>query len=73
MLLALFTTAWDLTGRQRFLLMLPLCLSIAIVYKTLRTPDLRRVPAGVLRLWGTILGGMWLVGFGAWLLFQIMM
>ena len=53
--------------------MLPLCLSIAVVYKTLRMSNLKRVPSGVLRLWGTILGGMWLVGIGAWFLFQVMM
>ena len=45
---ALFTTAIDLTGTQRFLLMLPLCLSIAVVYKTTRLEDVRAIPAAAL-------------------------
>ncbi len=68
----LFTAAIDLTGRQRFLLMLPLCLSIAVVYKTIRCDNLRAVPLAALTLWITIIGGMFLVGTGLWLLFRIM-
>ena len=49
----LFTTAIELNGRERLLLMLPLCLSIAIVYKTTRCDNLREVPAAALILWVT--------------------
>ena len=71
-LLGLFTSAMDLTGRQRLFLMLPLCLSIAVVYKTTRCATLREMPAAALILWITIVVGMLVVGVGLWLLFSVM-
>ena len=71
-LAGLFTTPIELTGIQRFLLMLPLCLSIAVVYKTTRCRHLRNVPVAALVLWITIVAGMYVVGFGLWLAFEIM-
>ncbi len=68
----LFTTAIELTGLQRFLLLLPLCLSIAIVYKTTRCRNLREVPVAALILWGTIVAGMYVVGLGLWAAFEIL-
>ena len=72
MLAALFTRAIELSGQQRLLLMLPLCLAIAIVYKAIRHEDLRKLPAAALSLWATIVVGMAAVGVGLWLLFVIM-
>jgi len=71
-LAALFTTAIELTGPQRFLLMLPLCLSIAVVYKTMRLEDVRAIPAASLILWATIVLAMCAVGVGLWAVFSIM-
>ncbi len=71
-LAGLFTTGIDLTGPQRFVLMLPLCLSIAVVYKTTRCRTLREVPVAVLVLWVTIVVGMFAVGFGLCAAFEIM-
>lgn len=71
-LAALFTTGIPLTGLQRLGLMLPLCLSIAVVYKTTRCEHLRQVPLTALALWVTIVIGMAAVGLGLWLLFVIM-
>lgn len=71
-LAGLFTTAVDLTGVQRLLLMLPLCLSIAIIYKTTRCENLREVPVAALGLWITIVLGMYAVGLGLWVAFEIM-
>ncbi len=71
-LAALFTTAIELTGTQRFLLMLPLCLSVAVVYKTTRMKDIRAIPAAVLVLWATIVLAMCAVGVGLWALFSIL-
>ncbi|MGD2110962.1 MAG: hypothetical protein PVI86_16420 [Phycisphaerae bacterium] len=70
-LASLFTTAIPLTGPWRLVFMLPLCLSIAVVYKTTRCDDLRRMPMAALVLWVTIVIGMFAVGLGLWLLFQI--
>ena len=73
MLAELFTTAIELASRQqRLLLILPLCLSIAIVYKATRCETLRELPVAALTLWGTIVVGMYAVGVGLWLLFSIM-
>jgi len=69
LMLALFTSSIDLTGAQRFLLMFPLCLSIAVVYKTTRCETLRELPGAVLLLWVTIVVGMFAVGLGFWVLF----
>ena len=69
----IFTSGVILTGWQRLLLMLPLCLSISIVYKTLRTENPRELPSAVLILWGTIVAGMCAVGFGVFLLVEILM
>lgn len=71
-LASLFTTAMELSGRQRFFLMLPLCLSIAIVYKAIRNDSMQRFPIGVLTLWVTIVMGLVAVGGGLWMLFRIM-
>ena len=71
-LVALFTTAIELTGPQRFLLMLPLCLSVAVVYKTMRMEDVRAIPAASLILWATIVLAMCAVGVGLWAVFSIL-
>ena len=72
-LAGLFTMALELGSRQqRLLLILPLCLSIAIVYKTTRCENLREVPVAALALWGTIVVGMYAVGVGLWVFFRIM-
>ena len=55
----------------RALLMLPLSLSIAVVYKTTRCNTLREIPGAVLALWLTIVIGMYAVGIAAWLVFML--
>ena len=64
--------AAGLSGVSHQLLMLPLCLSIAIVYKTTRCENLRDVPVAALVLWGSIVVGMYAVGVGLWVLYSIM-
>lgn len=71
-LLNIFITGLDVSGRFRFLLLLPLCLSIAIVYKTTRCQDVRKVPGASLVLFVSIVIGMYVVGVGLWALFSIM-
>ncbi len=69
---ALGLSAIELTGPQHFLLLLPLCLSIAVVYKTTRCAQLRDVPLAALALWGTIVVGMWAVGLTLWAIYSMM-
>jgi hypothetical protein len=71
LLAAIFTSAIPLAGPWRLVLMLPLCLSIAVVYKTTRCEDLSDVPKATLALWVTIVLGMFAVGVGLWLLFSL--
>lgn len=71
-LAALFTSAIELGTGVRLLLMLPLCLSIAVVYKTTRVDELREMPAAALGLWVTIVLGMCAVGVGLWAVFSVM-
>jgi uncharacterized membrane protein len=67
-----FVAALGLGGLNRQLMMLPLCLSIAIVYKTTRCENMRDVPVAALVLWGTIVLGMYAVGVGLWMVFTIL-
>lgn len=71
-LAGLFVTGIELVGWQRMVLMLPLCLSIAIVYKAIRCENVRDVPAAALGLWITIVLGMYAVGVGLWAVFETM-
>lgn len=70
-LAALFVDGLELNGIHRFLLMLPICLSIAIVYKTTRCDRLRDLPKDVLVLWVSIVAGMYSVGLGLWAMFEL--
>lgn len=72
LLAALFVHPIDLVGWQRMLLVLPLCLSISIVYKTTKCDRLRDVPLASLALWVTIVLGMYAVGFAMYLLYEWM-
>lgn len=68
----LFISPLALSGISKVLLILPLCLSISIVYKATRLENLRELVSGVLGLWITIVVGMYSVGIGMWLLFVIL-
>ena len=72
MLLALFTTPGNLDGWQRMLMLIPLSLAVAIVYKTIKLENLRSVPVASAMLCVTIVGGMYAVGVGVWLIFLIL-
>ncbi|HUU82559.1 MAG TPA: hypothetical protein VM243_03545 [Phycisphaerae bacterium] len=68
LLATIFTIPVFMTGHQHAVLLLPLCLSIAIVYKTTRCPNVREIPLASLVLWVTIVAGMYAVGVGLWAL-----
>jgi len=48
------------------LLLGPLCLSVAITYKTIRVNSLRRLPLEVLSLMGYMIAGLAALGAGLW-------
>ncbi len=71
-LASIFVTPIFMTGPQHALLLLPLCLSIAVVYKTTRCAEVREIPVASLVLWVTIVLGMYAVGVGLWALSLLM-
>jgi len=71
MLGALFTHPVTLVGWHRTVMLLPLCLAIALVYKTIKCESLREVPLSSLILWVTVVAGMYAVGLGLWGLYLV--
>ena len=53
---------------KTLILILPLSLSVALAYKTVRTKNLRRLPLEVLWAMGYILAGLVALGLGLWIL-----
>ncbi len=70
-LATLFLDPIPLSGIQRAALLLPICLSISVVYRTIKTPNLRDVPRTSLALWITIVIGMWVVAFTLWVVYLL--
>ena len=71
MLATLFLDPIPLSGIQRAALLLPICLSISVVYRTIKTPDLRDIPKTSLALWVTIVVGMWLVALTLYVVYLL--
>ncbi len=70
-LATLFLDPIPLSGLQRAALLLPICLSISVVYRTIKTPDLRDIPKTSLALWVTIVVGMWLVALTLYVVYLL--
>ena len=68
----LLAVAIQISGIWRFFLMVPLCLSVALIYKITRIDNIREAVSAALVLWVTILVGMVALGVGLWLLFIIL-
>lgn len=63
---ALFYTPMSLAYDQLLWLVLPLSVSLAVVYKTVRTNNIRRLPLEVAGLVGLMLLGLVALGVGLW-------
>lgn len=70
-LAALFLHPIPISGPVHAALLLPICLCISVVYKTIKTPDLRDIPRASLVLWVTIVLGMWAVAFVLWVMYLL--
>ncbi len=68
----LFVEPITLGGWQRMMMLFPLCLAISIVYKTTKCDHVREVPAASLVLWVTILIGLYAVGVGLLVAFNLL-
>lgn len=49
-------------------LLLPLCATVAVVYKTVRTQDVRRLPVEILSLLGYMTAGLVALGAVLWVI-----
>ena len=70
-------TAWTLFYHPMTLrfdsllwLLLPLCASVAIVYKTIRSDNIHRLHLQILSLTALMLAGLVALGLGLWLLHE---
>ena len=70
-LATLFLDPIPLSGLQRAALLLPICLSISVVYRTIKTPNLRDIPKTSLALWITIVVGMWVVALTLYVVYLL--
>jgi len=61
-LATLFVEPILVTGWARLAMLLPLCLGIAVVYKTVKLADLRGLVASCAALWAAMVGGLMAVG-----------
>lgn len=68
----LFLTPIAITGPLRTLMLIPLALTIAVVYKTIHCRHLRDVPIASLVLCATIVIGMFAVGGGLLLVYELL-
>jgi len=71
LLATVFLHPMTVAGWQRTALLFPLCLSIAVVYKSIKCERPREVPVATLILWVTIVLGMYAVGIGLWGLYLV--
>lgn len=70
-LATLFITPIMFSRLVGLIMLLPLCLAISIVYKTIKTEDLRAVPVAAAASWGTIVAGMLAVGVTIYILYHL--
>ena len=67
----LFVHPVTVAGWEQSVMLFPLCLAIALVYKSIKCERPRDVPLASLILWVTIVVGMYAVGVGLWGLYLI--
>ena len=61
----------ELTRWQQMLLLLPLCLTISVVYKTTKCAHVREIPLAAVVSWLTIVVGMYAVGVVLLLIYEL--
>ena len=60
-----------LTRLEQVILLLPLCLCVSLVYKTIKCDDVRDIPIATLKNWITVVVGMYVVGIALYALFEV--
>jgi hypothetical protein len=72
MLATLMIHPLHVTRFQQMLMLLPLCLAISVVYKTIKCPKVRDIPLAALVSFVTIVVGMYAVGIGLFVIYKTM-
>lgn len=72
LLATLFVDPVSIKPGLRLLMLLPLALSISLVYKGIRVASVRDMFWNVPKLWITIVLGMFGVGLALWIAFKIL-
>lgn len=68
MLASVFHQPVDVSTGMALWLVLPLTVAVAVVYKTIRTRNLRRLPLEIAALVGYIVAGLTVLGTGLYLI-----
>lgn len=68
MISTLFTNPQMIESRWIIWLLIPLCVAVAIAYKTVRTHNIRRLWLDIIRLIAQIVVGLTALGFVLWLI-----
>lgn len=71
-LATLFVNPITLGRWHSIFLLLPLCLAISIVYKTIKCDNIREIPLASAVSWITIVVGMYVVGIALFVIYEIM-
>lgn len=69
---SLFIKPYPITGIARLLMLIPLALSVSIVYKTIRCERLRSIPLASVLLCLMIVSCMMLIGVGLLLAYEVL-
>jgi hypothetical protein len=68
---ALFVNPMVIPYAAQLWLLLPLCLSVAVVYKTVRVPDVRKLPLEIAKMMGYLVGGLTILAIVLWGVFKL--
>lgn len=71
-LVAFFVYPAELSRLQQLLLILPLCLTVSVVYKTTKCAEVRDIPLAVVVNWLTIVAAMFAVGITVYFLYHFL-
>lgn len=71
-IVAFFIYPADLSRLQQLLLLLPLCLTVSVVYKTTKCAEVRDIPLAVAVNWLTIVAAMFAFGVAVILLYHFL-
>ncbi|MCB9852879.1 MAG: hypothetical protein H6819_07265 [Phycisphaerales bacterium] len=68
----LFVLPIEIRGVGRLLMLAPLILSVSLVYKTIRCPELKQIPFASIKLCIMILSGMLAIGVSLLVTFRLL-